>query len=380
MTHKILLVDDDSNILSGYQRLLRKSIDLEVAQGGQEALQMLLGRGPYSVVVADMQMPGMTGLELLAKAQAACPDTIRIMLTGNPDQKTAVDAVNQGQVFRFLTKPCSPQELEVAIRTGIRQYELVRAEQELLEGTLTGAIEVLSELLASVDPTAFSLGLTVRSRCGQVARRLKFDQVWAIEVAAMLAPIGRIALPREVLKGDALKPETQAILARVPEVGATMIQSIPRMESVAEIIRYQAKGFDGSGIPEEGLSGEAIPLGARILKAVQDFTSLETIRHSRAVALEELLRHSRSYDPAVLSTMEACFGGATGSGPIPRLVRLQDLLPGMILAGDLRSDPGQLVLGQGLRLGRGHLELLRNLTGFLEIPDPIAVFDRPSLG
>jgi response regulator RpfG family c-di-GMP phosphodiesterase len=380
MTHKILLVDDDSNILSGYQRVLRKSIDLEVAPGGREALQMLVGQGPYSVVVADMQMPGMTGLELLAKAQSACPDTIRIMLTGNTDQKTAADAVNQGQVFRFLTKPCSPQDLELAIRAGVRQYELVRAEQELLEGTLTGAIEVLSELLASVDPTAFSLGLAVRSRCGQVARRLGFNQVWAIEVAAMLAPIGRIALPREILKGDALKPETQAILARVPEVGASMIQSIPRMESVAEIIRYQAKGFDGSGVPEEGLSGEAIPLGARILKAVQDFTALETLRHSRAVALEELQLHGKPYDPSVLRAMEACFGGAAGSGPIPRLVRLQDLVPGMILAGDLRTGQGQLVLGEGLHLGHGHLELLRNLTSFIEIPDRISVFERPSLG
>jgi len=380
MTDKILLVDDDRNILSGYQRVLRKSIDLDVALGGAEALQMLVGQGPYSVVVADMQMPGMSGLELLAKAQSAWPDTIRIMLTGNTDQRTAADAVNQGQVFRFLTKPCSPQDLELAIRAGIRQHQLIRAERELLEGTLTGAIEVLSELLASVDPGAFSLGLAVRSRCGQVARNLGSTDCWAIEVGAMLAPIGRIALPREVLSADAFKPETQAILARVPELGASMIQSIPRMEAVAEIIRYQAKGFDGSGAPEEGLSGEAIPLGARILKAVQDFTVLEHRRHSRAVALEELKLHGRPYDPLVLKALEACFGGSAGSTPMPRLVPLRDLLPGMILTGDLHTSTGQLVLGQGLRLGKGHLELLRNLADFLQIPDRVSVIERPDQG
>ncbi len=380
MTHRTLLVDDDRNILSGYQRVLRKSIELDVAQGGEEALQMLLGHGPYGVVVADMQMPGMSGLELLAKAQFACPDTVRIMLTGNTDQKTAADAVNRGQVFRFLTKPCSPQDLELAIQAGQRQYDLVRAERELLEGTLTGAIEVLADFLASVDPGAFSLGLSVRRRCGEVARALGAGDVWAIEVAAMLAPIGRIALPREVLKAEAYKPETQAILSRIPELGASMIQAIPRLESVADIIRYQAKGFDGSGIPEAGLGGEDIPLGARILKAVQDFTTLEAHRHSGAVALEELKLHGKAYDPAVLTAMEQCFGGSVRSRPTPRLVRLEDLVPGLILAGDLHTNTGQLVLGQGLRLGHGHLELLRNLVEFLGIPDRVSVFDGAAQG
>ena len=380
MTHKTLLVDDDRNILSGYQRVLRKTLELEVAQGGEEALHLLASQGPFSVVVADMQMPGMSGLELLARAQSACPDTIRIMLTGNTDQKTAADAVNHGRVFRFLSKPCTPEELELAIRAGMRQYELVRAERELLEGTLTGAIEVLAELLASVDPAAFSLGLTVRTRCGDVARSLGSRDIWAVEVGAMLAPIGRIALPREVLQADGFKPETQAILARVPQLGASMIQAIPRMEAVADIIRYQAKGFDGSGIPEEGLSGEAIPLGARILKAVQDFTLLETQRRSRAVALEELNRRGRTYDPSVLKAMEACFGGAKGATPVPRLVPLRELAPGMRLAGDLHANSGQLLLGQGLRLGKGHLELLRNLTDCLQMPDRISIFDHPNQG
>jgi len=380
MTHKILLVDDDRNILSGYQRLLRKTCHLEIALGGEEALRLLTTEGPFSLVVADMQMPGMSGLELLAQAQSVVPDTIRIMLTGNTDQKTAADAVNQGQVFRFLTKPCSPEDLELAVRAGLRQYELVHAERELLEGTLTGAIEVLAELLASVDPTAFSLGLAVRRRCADVARRLGATDTWALEVGALLAPIGRIALPRDILKADAFKPEIQAILARVPELGASMIQSIPRMESVAEIIRFQAKGFDGSGVPETSLSGEAIPLGARILKAVQDFSVLETQRHSRAVALEELRLHGRPYDPAVLQAMDACFGGPSGANPVPRLVHLRDLEPGMILAGDLHTNSGQLVLGHGLRLGKGHLELLRNLTDGLQIPDRIPVLEPPAQG
>ncbi len=375
MNRKILLVDDDRNILSGYQRVLRRSLEVDVALGGEEALRRLAEEGPYAVIVADMQMPGMSGLELLAATQDRYPEVIRIMLTGNTDQQTAADAVNHGRVFRFLSKPCTPQELELAIEAGLRQYELVHAEQELLEGTLTGAIEVLSELLASVDPAAFSLGLTVRRRCSEVGKRLGCPDLWAIEVAAMLAPIGRIALPRDVLKADQGSPEVQAILSRVPEVGGRMLESIPRMESVAAIIRYQAKGFDGSGVPEEGHAGEAIPLGARILRAVSDLTALEASRRSRAVALEELKMHARPYDPQVVAAIDACFGSPSGRAQAPGLVRLRDLAPGMILAADLATGSGQLVLGRGLRLGPGHLELLRNLEGLLDLPDQVPAFD-----
>ena len=375
MNRKILLVDDDRNILSGYQRVLRKSLEVDVALGGEEALQRMEQQGHYAVIVADMQMPGMSGLELLAVSQDRYPESIRIMLTGNTDQQTAADAVNHGRVFRFLTKPCTPQVLELAIEAGLRQYELVHAEQELLEGTLTGAIEVLSELLASVDPSAFSLGLTVRTRCSKVGKRMGCPDLWALEVAAMLAPIGRIALPREVLKADQGSPEVQSILARVPEVGGRMLESIPRMESVAEIIRYQGKGFDGSGVPEEGLAGAAIPLGARILRAVSDFTALEASRRSREVALEALKMHARAYDPTVIAALDACFGSPSGRSQPPELIRLRDLAPGMILAADLATGSGQLVLGRGLRLGPGHLELLRNLQGLLDLPDQIPTFN-----
>ncbi len=373
MTKKILLVDDDRIILTVYQRALRDILELDVAQGGAEALQMLDHSGPYAVVVADMQMPGMNGLQLLAEVQARCPDMVRIMLTANTDQQTAADAVNQGQVFRFLSKPCPPEDLALAVRAGVRQFQLVSAERELLEGTLTGAIEVLAGLLASVDPSAFSLGLLVRSRCGEVARRMGCSDVWAIEVGAMLAPIGKIALPQKIINADHSRPQAQAILAGFPEIGASLIQAIPRMELVAEIIRYQAKGFDGSGPPAPGPEGIDIPIGARILRAVRDFTTLETSRQSQAVALEELRLHALPYDPVVLDALQACFGSATEPPPTPCLVPLCALAPGMILTADLLTSSGQLILARGLRLGAGHIKLLQNLQKLLEITDPIPV-------
>ena len=107
MTTRVLCVDDDSNILLGYQRALRKQFQIEVALGGAEGLAAVRNRGPYAVIVADMRMPDMNGVELLAQVREIAPDTVRMMLTGNADQQTALVAVNQGHIFRFMTKPCA---------------------------------------------------------------------------------------------------------------------------------------------------------------------------------------------------------------------------------------------------------------------------------
>ena len=372
MAHKILLVDDDRNILSGYQRVLRKAFDLETALGGEEALRLLTTDGPFSLVVADMQMPGMSGLELLDKAQAVSPDTIRIMLTGNTDQKTAADAVNQGQVFRFLTKPCSPEDLELAVRAGLRQYELVHAERELLEGTLTGAINLFSELLAGVDPVMFSRSQVVRSRSALLARKLGCDKVWEVEIAALLAPIGRITLPSRAIQAAVGRTGLETLLAAMPEVGARLLQPIPRLEGVAQMIRYQAKGYDGSGLPDDDLQGEALPMGARILKVLWDFSELEYSRKSRMVALEEMKLRPKAYDPKVLEALAESLSprlpATDGRG-----LKLRDLRAGMVLASDIRTGAGGLVLPMGLRLGPGHLELLASLARLTDLQEPVSI-------
>jgi CheY-like chemotaxis protein len=155
MNERVLCVDDDPNVLAGYQRGLRKQWHLETASSGQAALGLLETQGPYAVIVADMQMPGMNGVELLTRARTLAPDTVRIMLTGNADQKTAVEAVNEGHVFRFLNKPCSAEMLALVLDAAVRQYRLVVAERELLEKTLSGSVKILTEILSLQDPRTF---------------------------------------------------------------------------------------------------------------------------------------------------------------------------------------------------------------------------------
>src|SRR5690606_38795583 len=133
MSNRILLVDDDPNVLLGLQRTFRKQFELDTAPGAEQALRLLDGQTSYAVVVADMCMPGMNGVQLLLEFQRRSPDTIRVMLTGNADQRTAVDAVNQGHVFQFLSKPCAPPTIAMVLESALRQHRLVTAEKQLLE-------------------------------------------------------------------------------------------------------------------------------------------------------------------------------------------------------------------------------------------------------
>src|SRR5262249_38511740 len=131
MSDKILFVDDDIKLLAAVERNLRQHHRIITAPGGEAGLKILADDGPFAVLVADMQMPGMNGVQLLTQVQKLYPDTVRIMLTGNADQQTAIEAVNKGHIFQFLNKPCPIDMLKLALQAGIKQYRLITAERQL---------------------------------------------------------------------------------------------------------------------------------------------------------------------------------------------------------------------------------------------------------
>lgn len=147
---KVLLVDDDPNLLEASERLLRRRFDIEIGRGPAAGLEAIDQRGPYAVVVSDMRMPEMDGVEFLSRVKEKLPDSIRIMLTGHPELRTAVDAVNHGNIFRFLTKPCSSEDLALVLDAGLEQYRLLKVRQEVLETKLRHAqnMEVVGQCAA----------------------------------------------------------------------------------------------------------------------------------------------------------------------------------------------------------------------------------------
>ena len=288
MPDKVLFVDDDPSILDAYQRTLYKHLPVDTASGGVAALEKIQKSGPYSVVVTDIQMPGMDGIEFLTHAAEIAPDTVRMVLTGNAGLKNVMDALEHGGVFRYLTKPVPPENMLASLEAGIKQYQLQAAERELLEKTLQGSIRVMLEILSTVNPEVFGRAQALKGGMRQLAIALKQDQLWRFELGAMLAHLGMVTIPPSTLykvrKGQPLGPVEEALLRRSPEISHSLIANIPRLEPVAKIVLYQKKNFDGTGFPENKVAGEDIPLGARMLRVLTDLAELESGSLSQAGA------------------------------------------------------------------------------------------------
>lgn len=365
MSKKILFVDDEPNVLQSIRRSLRKEFDVDTAEGGEEALGMLKANGTYAIIVSDMRMPGMNGVELLAQAKKDSPDTVRMMLTGNADQQTAVDAVNHGDIFRFLNKPCESEQLASAIRNGLRQHELITAEKELLEQTLKGSIKALAEVLSLSNPEVFGKTTRFKNQVGQVAAEMGLADLWQFESAAMLSQVGCVTVSGDLLRrrlgGHPLADDEMAEYAAHAAIGADILAKIPRMEDIAQTIRYQEKNYDGSGFPQDGIKGDEIPLGARLLKVVLDFDAFEATGAPPADALVRIKQHADLYDPQVLAAFEKTMQRDLASTIVD--VDIIKLTDAMVLAEDVVTSEETLLIAKGQETtlsARRHLQNFRD--------------------
>lgn len=347
MTEKILFVDDEPNILAGFDRQLRRRFAVETAPGGAEGLATLAAKGPFAVVVSDMRMPGMSGAEFLTKVRDHFPDTVRMLLTGYAEVQSAIEIVNGGGLFRFLTKPCPPATLLAAIEAALTQHRLVMAERELLQRTLRGSVQVLGEVLALANPAAFGRALRVQQIIRDLAKVVPGADAWEIEVAAVLSQVGYVAVPKEVLdsarKGARLSDGQQAQLDEAPRIAAALLKAIPRLEPVIEIVASQHRRFD-SQPPDDSAPGR-IPLGGRLLKLAIDFETCLERGIPKPESLRTLQARAGAYDPSLLDALSALL--ALEAAPHQREVAASDLRPGMILAENLFGENGKLILSRG---------------------------------
>ena len=372
---KILCVDDDPNILEGFRRQLRKRFHIETALGGEEGLSAITNHGPFALVVTDMRMPGMNGIQFLTKLEEVSPQTVRMMLTGNADLQTAIDAVNEGHIFRFLSKPCSPDQLAKALEAGLTQYRLIHSEKELLEQTLQGSIRALMDVLALVNPEAFGRSSRIQRHVKQLAKHLKVPDGWRCELGAMVSQIGCVILPEKLLrklyKGQELSPDETQMFNQHPCTGADLLAHIPRMKEVADIIMYQEKHYDGGGVPHDSVQGDAIPLGARLLKVALDFDALETAGLPKAEALFMLQQRTGWYDPSVLAAFNQVLSRELRY--MLREVKAGDLKTGMIFAEEVRTESGVLLLAKGQETTSSLIARLHNFVGMGHITKPLRV-------
>ena len=381
MNSKILFVDDEENILLAYARNLRKRFQLDTALGGREALDRLRQEGPYAVIITDMRMPGMDGIQLLEEIREHYPDTVRLMLTGNSDQQTAMDAVNKGAIFRFLTKPCESEDLACSLTAALEQHRLLTVEKDLLERTLKGSILMLGELLSMLDPASFGRSQQVADLAKLIADEMAMDNAWMMEVAAILAHIGIHTLPPTVLaklqNGAFLGGVEREMCHRIPEIGANLIRCIPRLDEVASIVYYAQKNFNGTGFPPDDVKGDLIPEGARILRVASDFVTTMIPKGSASAAIQNMSNRLAWYDPRVVQALRNLISRREDidDPPSTRPVALDDLQVGQRLAENVETLDQWLVLPRNTVIGRTHLEKMRNFHRLAGLKEPLFVFE-----
>ena len=340
MTPKVLIVDDDKNLLDTMRRGLCRRYELVTAAGPEEGFQALKDQGPFAVVLSDLRMPGIDGVRFLEKVKELYPATVRMMFTGHGDLEAAMAAVNEGSVFRFMTKPCPVEIIIRSLDAGIEQNKLVLAEKELLRGTLRGCVKVLVDVLNLVNPEAFSRGERVKRMMLAVAKRMGIANTLKLELAGMLSQIGMVAVPQEIVfkrfRGAKLSPEEDQIYRFHASVAATLLSQIPRMKDVVDLIGCQKDCVD----QDSPLSTDAV-----ILNLSLDYDDLEQIDIATDTAIEDLRRKWESKDPRVFKAfLEVIF---SESGYIPGLVKLKDLHPGMILKQDIFDEGKMLIMAKG---------------------------------
>lgn len=346
---KILFVDDELAVLNGYERLLHREFEVSIALGGEQGLASIRGNGPYAVVISDMRMPGMNGAQFLSQVRQKAPDTVRMLLTGYADLNAAMDAVNEGNIFRFLTKPCEKELLVKALTTGVEQYRLVRIEKELLEKTVMGCIKVLTDVLSAASPEAFGKSRRIAYYVRHLVVKFGLPSIWRFEAAATLSQLGCITLDSELIQqaytGTKMSPENQARFNAHPQAGMELLACIPRLEPIAWMIGQQLTRSIPNAVP--GVLEDAakeIVLGAKILKLALAFDDLRIKRISIEDAIGNLQIRRSEFGQDLISGLNDIVPPVAKMAL--RKVSSLKLAVGMVVEQEIRTREGMLLVAK----------------------------------
>jgi len=433
--HTLLFVDDELNILNSLKRLFRKeNYQILTASSGQEGLELLKKTDEsISLIISDQRMPEMNGAQFLEKAKEIFPDAIRFLLTGYSDIDAIVNAINKGEIHRYLAKPWNDNDLILQVRQAIEQYELVLENRRLLslsqkqnkelnelnrnlekkvnertleikekneelrgvniklEKSFGETIRLLSSLIGTLNPTLGKYMVHVAELAKEVAGEylLEEKEVNQIEMAGMIHDIGLLGLSEKIwTKNEKYMNETEfKMYSQHPVIASIALESVKSLDQVGEIILYHHEYFDGSGFPN-GLKGEKIPLGSRIVGTVSDYCKIvdtwpkevnqivdrakkylgETATNELDIAEPEemieniaekfiSLKINEKYDnDIVVKLMEKVKKEKRISS-----VTIEGLKERMVLAMDLRIKDGRLLLVKGAELKENSIKTIKKL-------------------
>lgn len=353
---KVLCVDDEPNVLHGLRRSLRGRFEVFTAGSGEEALRMLQSLD-VAVICSDMRMPGMDGAAFLARAAEVAPDATRVLLSGQSDLTSVVQVINACGVHRFLMKPCERADLLRGIGEAAERHRLLRAERELLEGTVVGSLATITQVLEGALPVAATLGRRVRRLVERLAELQGQTLGWEERTATAVAAVGLVQLERDVLaKMDAGRPleDSEASqVAAAPGYAASMLRPIPRLEPVVALLDAAQRDDPGA------------PWVSRALRVVMAFLGRDVGAVTERSALQQL---GRGLDPELVS----CLWGLM-TGDVRQVVELsaREIDVGMEIIDPIYTRKGVLLMPAGLHIDEAVLAKLRNFSLRYGLREPL---------
>jgi response regulator RpfG family c-di-GMP phosphodiesterase len=359
----VLLVDDEPNVLASLSMHLRRDYTVLTANCGADGLEKLSANSGVAVVVSDMRMPNMNGATFLAQARQKAPSAVRILLTGQADVASAMAAINDGQIFRFLTKPTSPPNFLSAIAAAVGQHRLMIAEKVLLEQTLRGSLRTMTEILALTSPQLFGAATRITQVVKALMQQLSVPDCWQIDVAAMLLPLAQISLPPEtaekVGRAADLTPEERKMVSRLPDLSDQLLAHIPRLETVRLMLATAQEPFRPPSCAPPESESHLVRRGAVLIKVAAAFDALQQSGLAIGDVIAALLAQPARFDEPTVLALREIYGDSPDT-PRTLEVSLLTLRPGMIFAEDVVSKSGVLLVARGFKVTPTLLERLRN--------------------
>jgi len=423
----ILFVDDEVNILSSLKRLFRpQGYRIFIAESGAQGLE-IMAREVVDLVVSDMRMPEMNGAQFLEKVREQWPDTVRILLTGYAEVGATIDAINKGQIYRYVSKPWEDNDITLIVKHALQQKMLEREKQRLeelthkqnkelkdlnahleekvlarteevrqtmsfleaahekLKKSFITSVRVFSNLIEMRNPGKSGHSRRVADLARTLAQNMGMSEaeVQDVFIAALLLDIGKIGLSDRLLDRPlhSLGVDERTEVVKHPIKGEMALMALEQLHGAAKLIRSHCERFDGTGYPAH-LAGLDIPLGARILAVADDYDTalIGTPFVKRLKPADALLfiqdGKGKRYDPAVVSALLTEFGGhkRISQNASEMTLRSGQIIPGMALSRDLITQNGDMLLSRNHVLTEQIIEQIR---GFERMEGhPLSIFIR----
>ena len=414
----LLCVDDEQNILSALRRLFRHDGYRVLTAISGDAGIKLLESEQVDLVISDMRMPEMDGARFLEVVSSRWPDTSRILLTGHADITSTIEAINQGQIFRYISKPWDDQDVRLIVRHALEHKQLERdkrrlealtrrqneelrelnaglearveertvelrlahdalaAANEKLKTSFLTSIKVFSNLIEVTEGPRSGHSRRVADLARRIAVKIGLDRTATQDVmlAGLLHDIGKIGMPDALIAKSVSQMNTEEFILfkKHPIKGELALMALDSLRSAARLLRSHHERYDGQGYPD-GLSATVIPLGARILAVANDYDGLQigSFSAKRLTSVEALafLQQSRGkrYDPQVLDAF-ANLNDSEIADKVQKEWALgpNSLRPGMVLSRDLVSCEGALLLAADFLLDDSLIKQIRGYTHYEE--------------